>query len=107
MNTRSCGKLSLISIKRRLGFSDINGVKNRTLNVRAVRAELARLSVGRMFLHVACALRDGRVQWHWEGIKRELPLQFAQSMIKTIRPRRINRRIRILFRRQRWASAIS
>jgi hypothetical protein len=25
-----------------------------------------------MFLHVACALRDGRVQWHWEGIKREL-----------------------------------
>jgi hypothetical protein len=45
------------------------GMKNRSLNV---RAELARVSVGRMFLHVACALKDGRVQWHWQGIKREL-----------------------------------
>jgi hypothetical protein len=44
------------------------GMKNRNLNV---RAELARVSVGRMFLHVACAMRDRRVQWHWEGIKRE------------------------------------
>jgi hypothetical protein len=24
-----------------------------------------------MFLHMACVLRDGRVQWHWDGIKRE------------------------------------
>jgi hypothetical protein len=45
-------------------------VKNKSLNV---RAELARVAVGRMFLHVACAMKDGRVQWHWEGIKRELP----------------------------------
>jgi hypothetical protein len=45
------------------------GMKSRSLNV---RAELARVSVGRMFLHVACALKDGRVQWHWAGIKREL-----------------------------------
>ena len=45
------------------------GMKSRSLNV---RAELARVSVGRMFLHVACALKDGRLQWHWEGIKREL-----------------------------------
>jgi hypothetical protein len=45
------------------------GMKSRSLNV---RAELARVSVGRMFLHVACALKDGRMQWHWEGIKREL-----------------------------------
>lgn len=45
------------------------GMKDRNLNV---RAELARVSVGRMFLHVACAMRDKRVQWHWEGIKREL-----------------------------------
>jgi hypothetical protein len=44
------------------------GMKDGNLNV---RAELARVSVGRMFLHVACAMRDKRVQWHWEGIKRE------------------------------------
>lgn len=54
-------------------------MKNRSLNV---RAELARVSVGRMFLHVACALRDGRVLWHWEGIKRELPMRFATSADK-------------------------
>jgi hypothetical protein len=47
-------------------------MKNR-LTGRTVRAELARIAVGRMFLHVACAFRDGRVLWHWQGIKRELP----------------------------------
>lgn len=29
--------------------------------------------MGRMALHLVCACRDGKVQWHWEGIKRELP----------------------------------
>jgi hypothetical protein len=46
-------------------------MKNRDWNV---KAELARVSVGRICLHVACAMKDKRVQWHWEGIKRELPL---------------------------------
>lgn len=56
------------------------------LSGRAVRRELARVAVGRMFLHVACAFRDGRVQWHWEGIKRELPgcgaIQQARSELE-------------------------
>jgi hypothetical protein len=35
-----------------------------------------------MFLHVACAIRDGRVLWHWEGIKRELPMRGASALVK-------------------------
>ena len=46
-------------------------MKNRDWNV---KAELARVSVGRICLHVACAMKDKRVQWHWEGIKRELTI---------------------------------
>ncbi|HUS33826.1 MAG TPA: hypothetical protein VM680_00600 [Verrucomicrobiae bacterium] len=44
-------------------------MKDRDWNV---RAELARVSVGRVILHAACAMKDGHVQWHWQGIKREL-----------------------------------
>ena len=47
----------------------VYSMKDRNWNM---RAELARVSVGRIVLHAACAVKDGRVQWHWEGIKREL-----------------------------------
>lgn len=46
---------------------------NRASKLSGVRHKLARVSMGRMALHLACAFRDGQVQWHWEGIKRELP----------------------------------
>jgi len=29
-------------------------------------------SLGRVMLHLACLLRDGKVRWHWAGIRREL-----------------------------------
>jgi len=28
--------------------------------------------LGRVALHLACLLRDGKVRWHWAGIRREL-----------------------------------
>ena len=33
---------------------------------------LARTSFGRVLLHVACACRDHKYQWHWRGVLREL-----------------------------------
>jgi hypothetical protein len=35
-------------------------------------ARLVEHSLGRVVLHVACLLRDGKVRWHWAGIRREL-----------------------------------
>jgi TPR repeat protein len=37
-----------------------------------VKAYLAQSSFGRILLHVACAWRDHKYQWHWLGIRREL-----------------------------------
>lgn len=57
------------------GSSYVSTMTNRT-DGETIQGRLAQLSVGRMFLHAACALRDGRLEWHWEGIKRELPPEF-------------------------------
>jgi len=35
-------------------------------------ARLVEHSLGRVALHLACLLRDGKVRWHWAGIRREL-----------------------------------
>ncbi len=35
-------------------------------------ARLVEHSLGRVMLHFACLLRDGKVGWHWAGIRREL-----------------------------------
>jgi hypothetical protein len=32
----------------------------------------AQSSFGRILLHVACACRDHKYQWHWRGIRREI-----------------------------------
>jgi len=32
----------------------------------------AQSSFGRILLHLACAYRDHKYQWHWRGIQREL-----------------------------------
>ena len=46
-------------------------------------ARLVEHSLGRVVLHLACLLRDGRVRWHWAGIRRELRPGFAGSPRKT------------------------
>jgi len=33
---------------------------------------LAQTGFGRVLLHVACACRDHKYQWHWQGVLREL-----------------------------------
>lgn len=33
---------------------------------------LAQSSFGRIVLHLACACRDHKFQWHWQGIRREV-----------------------------------
>ncbi len=33
---------------------------------------LAERSSGRVLLHLACLLRDGKARWHWAGVLREL-----------------------------------
>lgn len=33
---------------------------------------LAQSSVGRIVLHLVCACRDHKYQWHWRGILREV-----------------------------------
>ena len=35
-------------------------------------ARLVEHALGRVVLHLACLLRDGKVRWHWSGIRREL-----------------------------------
>jgi hypothetical protein len=35
-------------------------------------ARLVEHPLGRVMLHLACLLRDGKVRWHWAGIRREL-----------------------------------
>jgi hypothetical protein len=35
-------------------------------------ARLAETSIGRVLLHLACLLRDGKARWHWAGVRREL-----------------------------------
>jgi hypothetical protein len=37
-----------------------------------MQAQLAQFSFGRVLLHVACAWRDHKYQWHWRGIRREI-----------------------------------
>jgi hypothetical protein len=37
-----------------------------------MQAQLAKYSFGRILLHLACLVRDEKVQWHWQGILREL-----------------------------------
>jgi hypothetical protein len=37
-----------------------------------MQAHLAQSSFGRILLHMACASRDHKYQWHWQGIRREL-----------------------------------
>jgi len=36
-----------------------------------MQAKLAQSSFGRILLHLACACRDQKYQWHWRGIRRE------------------------------------
>jgi hypothetical protein len=37
-----------------------------------MQAQLAQSSFGRILLHLACACRDHKYQWHWRGVYREL-----------------------------------
>lgn len=37
-------------------------------------ARLVEHSLGRVMLHLACLLRDGKMRWHWAGIRRKLRL---------------------------------
>jgi hypothetical protein len=37
-----------------------------------MQAHIAQFSVGRILLHVVCACRDHKYQWHWRGIQREI-----------------------------------
>jgi len=43
-------------------------------------------SSGRVLLHLACLLHDGKVRWHWAGMKRELrrPIHPAGRAATTI-----------------------
>jgi hypothetical protein len=45
-----------------------------TLKSREVvmQAHLAEHSFGRIVLHLLCAYRDRKYQWHWRGVLREL-----------------------------------
>ena len=36
------------------------------------KLELAASPAGRIVLHLACAWRDHRFQWHWQGMAREV-----------------------------------
>jgi hypothetical protein len=36
---------------------------------------LVQCSFGRILLHLACACRDHKFQWHWRGIRREVRIQ--------------------------------
>jgi len=36
-----------------------------------MQATLAQSSFGRVVLHLVCACRDHKYQWHWCGIRRE------------------------------------
>jgi len=44
--------------------------QSKTLNFMQIL--LAQSSFGRILLHLACAYRDHKYQWHWRGIQREL-----------------------------------
>jgi hypothetical protein len=37
-----------------------------------MQVQLAQHSFGRILLHLACAFRDHKYQWHWRGVCREL-----------------------------------
>jgi hypothetical protein len=37
-----------------------------------MQAFLVQSRFGRILLHMACAMRDHHVRWHWLGIRREL-----------------------------------
>ncbi|HEX7861641.1 MAG TPA: hypothetical protein VF773_14995 [Verrucomicrobiae bacterium] len=37
-----------------------------------IKNSLAKTPAGRVILHLACLVRDGRLQWHWRGIVREV-----------------------------------
>jgi hypothetical protein len=39
---------------------------------RQAKLQLATSSAGRIVLHLACAWRDHRYQWHWQGMAREM-----------------------------------
>jgi hypothetical protein len=36
------------------------------------KLQLAASPAGRIVLHLACAWRDHRFQWHWRGVAREM-----------------------------------
>jgi len=40
-----------------------------------MQAHLVQFSFGRILLHVICACRDHKCQWHWRGILREFALK--------------------------------
>jgi len=37
----------------------------------SIQMHLAQSHIGRILLHLACACRDHKFQWHWQGIQRE------------------------------------
>jgi hypothetical protein len=36
-----------------------------------MNTKLAEFKIGRVVLHLGCLLRDGKVRWHWAGVRRE------------------------------------
>jgi hypothetical protein len=41
------------------------------------KLQLAASPAGRIVLHLVCAWRDHRFQWHWQGVAREMALARA------------------------------
>jgi hypothetical protein len=37
-----------------------------------MQTHLAQFSFGRIMLHAACACRDHKYAWHWQGVVREI-----------------------------------
>jgi hypothetical protein len=52
---------------------------------------LARIPIGRMFLHIGCICRGGKVAFHWEGLRRELN-QICRALTFSAKPRKSSRR---------------
>lgn len=53
-----------------------------------MKARLAQFSFGRILLHVTCAAQDHKLQWHWQGVLRELgnSAGSVQPAVAVVRP---------------------
>lgn len=62
--------------------------------MRKMKTRLAQTSFGRILLHVACAAQDHKIQWHWQGVLRELgnSAGLLQPAVAQVRPYALGRK---------------